>query len=285
MPKRIKAKLTKKKKEYGKARSAGFVFVGEPVKLEVIEGQLYKYSIMLQLKKLDKKTRDLALKIIRDYPNIQDASSQIRILFNNFDVSHISSKIKKETIKHLEKLDKLNTKNVNLSIKSMTGKFISITPSESSKAILKSSIDEILLYYDSLTSDIIDKYRNLLNNAVVNGIDNQSIKNSIIETVSFSEKKASRVAENVGRSLTSALTNQRMKNAGIKKFKWMHSSAGKVPRPLHVGYDGQVFNFDDPPVIDEKTGQVGLPGQLINCRCRAIPVLEVEGDDTNDETN
>ncbi|NDA60670.1 MAG: hypothetical protein EBX50_01385 [Chitinophagia bacterium] len=282
MPKQFKAKLTNKKKQYANKRRAGFLFVGEPVKQDIVESQLYRNNVILQLRKLDNQTKSLALKIIRENPNIQDAASQIRILFNNFDTSEITSKIKKDAIKHLEKLDRLNTRNVNMSIKDLTGKFISITPSASSRAILKASIDEILLYYDGLTSGIVDKYRNLLNNAVKNGIDNQSIKKAVMETVGYSEQKASRASENIGRSMASSLTNQRMKNAGITKFKWMHSSAGKVPRPLHVDYDGQVFSFDDPPIIDDKTGQVGLPGQLINCRCRAIPVIEIEGDSSDE---
>jgi SPP1 gp7 family putative phage head morphogenesis protein len=278
MPKKTKAKLTKKKSNYAKVRKAGFIFVGEPVKIEVVENQLYRYSIMLQLQKLDKKAKNLSLKILRENENIQYAASQIRILFNNIDNSEIANKIKNQTIAHLERLDKLNTKNVNSSIKDLTGKFISITPSESSKAILKSAIDDALLYYDKLQDDIVDKYRKLLNNSVVSGVDNNTIKKSVMEAVGYNEKKAAMAAENIGRYMTSALTNQRMKNAGINKFKWMHSSAGKVPRQLHVDYDGQIFSFDDPPIIDEKTGQAGLPGQLINCRCRAIPVIEIEGE-------
>ena len=72
-----------------------------------------------------------------------------------------------------------------------------------------------------------------------------------------------------------------MQGLGVKKFKWLHSMGGKEPRPLHKNVlNGNVYSFDDPPVIDERTGERGLPGVLINCRCRMLPVIEFKADDT-----
>jgi uncharacterized protein with gpF-like domain len=70
-----------------------------------------------------------------------------------------------------------------------------------------------------------------------------------------------------------------MQKIGIKKFKWRHSGGGAHPRPLHRNVlNGNIYSFDDPPVIDEKTGQRGFPGQLINCRCVMISVIEFDED-------
>lgn len=90
------------------------------------------------------------------------------------------------------------------------------------------------------------------------------------------EKRAKLIAIDQTRKATTALNDARMKKLGIRKFRWIHSGGAKEPRKLHVEYDGQVFDLDDPPVIDKKTGERGLPGQLINCHCRMAPIIEFE---------
>ena len=47
-------------------------------------------------------------------------------------------------------------------------------------------------------------------------------------------------------------------------------------RELHKQLNGQVFRFDDPPVIDERTGQKCLPAQTYNCRFTFSPVINGE---------
>ena len=42
------------------------------------------------------------------------------------------------------------------------------------------------------------------------------------------------------------------------------------------GLNGGIFDFDNLPVIDEKTGERGIPGQAINCKCRMRPIVEFE---------
>ena len=62
---------------------------------------------------------------------------------------------------------------------------------------------------------------------------------------------------------------------GIRKFKWVHTYTGKRPRLWHkYELNGKVFEYDNPPVIDPKTGVRGLPGQLAYCRCEAVAVNE-----------
>jgi uncharacterized protein with gpF-like domain len=43
--------------------------------------------------------------------------------------------------------------------------------------------------------------------------------------------------------------------------------------------DGKIFSFDDLPIIDRKTGERGIPGQAINCRCTMTPVYEFDSED------
>jgi SPP1 gp7 family putative phage head morphogenesis protein len=94
----------------------------------------------------------------------------------------------------------------------------------------------------------------------------------------ITKRRAELIAYDQTRKAYGALNVQRMRGAGVKKFEWLHSSGGLHPRHLHrrkapAGLNGGIFDLDNPPVIDEKTGERGYCGQLINCRCRAIPVI------------
>lgn len=91
------------------------------------------------------------------------------------------------------------------------------------------------------------------------------------------KKRAALIARDQTSKATTAINRARMQGLGIRKFEWLHSAGGKEPRPLHKNVlNGKVFSLDDPPVIDERTGERGLPGQLINCRCRMVPVISFE---------
>lgn len=72
------------------------------------------------------------------------------------------------------------------------------------------------------------------------------------------------------------------KHRGVSYVMWCHSGKDAEPRDYHVakwngksglrngcpnGLNGFVFNIDNPPVIDKKTGERGLPSTLIGCKC------------------
>jgi SPP1 gp7 family putative phage head morphogenesis protein len=96
----------------------------------------------------------------------------------------------------------------------------------------------------------------------------------------ITKRRAALIARDQTSKATAAINRARMQGLGVKKFKWLHSMGGKEPRPLHKNVlNGNVYSFDDPPVIDERTGEKGFPGQLINCRCRMVPVIEFKAEE------
>lgn len=93
------------------------------------------------------------------------------------------------------------------------------------------------------------------------------------ERAEITKRRARMIAEDQTRKTYTAINRQRMSKLGLGKFEWLHSGGGKHPRELHMGYNGQVFDMDKPPVIDERTGETGFPGDAPNCRCKMIPVV------------
>lgn len=97
----------------------------------------------------------------------------------------------------------------------------------------------------------------------------------------ITQRHAKNMALDQTRKAYNSLNVARMENAGLTEFEWLHSGGGQRPRKLHItrypaGLNGGIFEINDPPIIDEKTGERGLPSQAINCKCRMLPVLRLD---------
>lgn len=99
------------------------------------------------------------------------------------------------------------------------------------------------------------------------------IQNALVEANSFSKKRIELIARDQTSKVYSSLATERLKQNGCEYFKWLHSSAGKVPRQSHVDKDGEIFKVDDPRLWEGPKADQGPPGWAINCRCRMLPVF------------
>ncbi|MBR5786519.1 MAG: hypothetical protein IKY41_07490 [Clostridia bacterium] len=84
--------------------------------------------------------------------------------------------------------------------------------------------------------------------------------------------KAHFLAVNESHLAASVIKATQFQMAGCKQFVWGRSSS-KEKRLLHEEYYGKTFDFDNPPIIDEKLGIKGLPRQIWNCKCHMLPVV------------
>lgn len=77
------------------------------------------------------------------------------------------------------------------------------------------------------------------------------------------------------RDIQSTLALAKFTEAGITLFMWDYSIAHRrYPRLYHKEVlHRQIFSIENPPVIDEDTGERGLPGQAYGCLCRLKPVF------------
>lgn len=89
------------------------------------------------------------------------------------------------------------------------------------------------------------------------------------------QDKADFLARNETRILTNTYKAAKYQEDGFSEFRWVTNMDGRE-RKLHAEHNNKIYRFDDPPVIDERTGERGLPGQTYNCRCNLIPVINTE---------
>lgn len=173
------------------------------------------------------------------------------------------------------KVNKDSKKRLQNSLTDMTGLMTIKMPDmpQGMEDILKATVAENVSLIRSISSQFHDRIEGEVMRSIQSGRGTQGIFEYIKEQHGKSDKRASLIARDQTSKLTTAINRERMKSSGVRQFVWIHSGGGAEPRELHVRYDGQIFDLDDPPIIDERTGEKGLPGEAINCRCRMKPVL------------
>ena len=89
---------------------------------------------------------------------------------------------------------------------------------------------------------------------------------AIRDAIAAARKRARRVARIEITRLNSQLNEYRQRQIGVKKYTWRTILDGRE-RPAHHVRNAKVFSWDKPP-------EGGHPGTEINCRCRALAILE-----------
>lgn len=102
------------------------------------------------------------------------------------------------------------------------------------------------------------------------GRDLETLTKEIREIYPVTKKRAEFIARDQTNKATSVASRTRQLELGIEEAIWMHSGAGKHPRPEHVKANGERFNLKTGMLID---GKYIFPGEEPNCRCTSRPVL------------
>lgn len=142
-----------------------------------------------------------------------------------------------------------------------------------------------------LIKRIPEKYLSDVQNDVMRSITTGNGLQDLIPALEKQGVKTRNWANNVAldqtRKVYGNINRDRMQALNVQKFEWVHSGGSNNPRELHInrwpaGLNGGVFSFDDLPVIDERTGERGIPGQAINCGCTMRPVITFDTGENNE---
>ena len=117
----------------------------------------------------------------------------------------------------------------------------------------------------------------------------KGIFDTLMEVEGMHKSRAELIAKDQTAKVYTQLNTARMEDAGLETFRWIHSSAGKTPRPCHVDRDGELYLLKGGPNelyhVDGTDanndagctkGDFGKPGAAINCRCRMQPVVSLD---------
>jgi SPP1 gp7 family putative phage head morphogenesis protein len=85
--------------------------------------------------------------------------------------------------------------------------------------------------------------------------------------VDVGKKRSIRIASDQLAKISSELSQERRREAGIDTFKWLHSGKTNA-RQDHVARNGKIYTETDPPA--------DRAGQLPNCGCQELGILDLE---------
>lgn len=205
-------------------------------------------------------------------------------------VEHISKQLAKKWSKEFtifgskfaKKLTKAVDHQTDIDVKKLFEPMtIKLKRSKETKQIMKAKAIEA----SNLIVTIQDDYTKQVNNAVFRlmAVPKQTLEKFQSEFFLMLKSnfrrhrnKAINVAMDQTRKCYQWTSATKMMDAGVKKFIWRHTAGSVEPRKLHMKYNGKIFDYDNPPIIDERTGERGLPATAINCKCYAEPFIELE---------
>lgn len=141
--------------------------------------------------------------------------------------------------------------------------------------IAKRYTENLNFWIKNWTEDEIIKMRDKVGIMANVGKSTKTIADYLQKEFGISQKHAKFLARNESAIATSSYLSAKYEAEGFTKFKW-HTILDGRERELHKELNGKVFRFDDPPIIDERTGQKGLPSQTYNCRCTFSPYIDGE---------
>lgn len=104
------------------------------------------------------------------------------------------------------------------------------------------------------------------------GRDLATMVKDLRELYPAASKRAELIARDQSNKANAVVNRTRQMELGITEAIWMHSHAGKTPRPSHVKANGTRYKVAEGCLIDGKYSQ---PGEEINCRCTSRPVLPI----------
>lgn len=102
----------------------------------------------------------------------------------------------------------------------------------------------------------------------------EGVRKYLIKQKGVTHRKTKNDLEKNYRQTFNAFNREYLVNNKITQWVWVHTNRAKEQNPYHVNsLNGLVFNYaSPPPVIDQKTGTTGYPGDWYGCMCIMLPV-------------
>lgn len=107
-----------------------------------------------------------------------------------------------------------------------------------------------------------------------NGKTKRYMSAEIQNVYGISKRHAQFIARDQMAKLNAKVTKRQQEDAGVTEYIWRDSGDSRV-RDSHKRLHGKKFSWNEPPIVDFKTGRRCHPGEDFNCRCTASPVFDL----------
>ena len=127
----------------------------------------------------------------------------------------------------------------------------------------------------TIPSESLGRMRDIVLDGYRNGKTTTNIVKEILREYSMTRRHAQLIARDQIAKLNGEIAKKQQQDAGVEEYEWSDSRDERV-RTRHHDLNGKRFRWDDPPVVDERTGRRCHPGGDYQCRCVALPVFDID---------
>lgn len=238
----------------------------------------YRRQLDLLVKSLISQTRQNIIPLLKtfesEYVNdsiINDAYAQtLEQAFDNLRRAYVGIEVNAKEVSNefVQGVDNVNKKRFYSAINNAIGIDLqSVIQNEGIEDALIATTRENIGLIKSIPDEYFKKLETMVFTGTTQGNTARSMIKQIVDLGHSTTKRAKLIARDQTSKLNSALNQQRQQNLGIEKYIWRTSEDERV-RETHKRNDGKTFAWNDPP-------PTGHPGEEIQCRCVAIPVIEL----------
>jgi SPP1 gp7 family putative phage head morphogenesis protein len=267
----------------------GRALIGKPLMVNAAVQRRYTAALEVVIDRMLKQTRRAFEKLFAEphavaYAEDASTASQARILASALrqKFEAMFADIAKPAAERMVRdTEKASAATMGSSLKEISDKLTLKTDvlTGALRESMKASVNENVALIKSIPSQYLDQVEGAVMRSITTGNGLQDLMPALQNYEGVTKRRARLIAQDQTRKTYSAINKHRMSALGIRKFKWLHSAGGQHPRRDHIAMSGQIYSVDNPPVIDKNTGERGMPGQAINCRCVAIPVVDFGEDE------
>lgn len=168
------------------------------------------------------------------------------------------------------------SERLGLDVEELIG--IDVAPTLAEQAALRTWATEGTDLIKTVGQEIVAGLDEHIADAARRGVLTADLRQIVAERLGVGQRHAQFIARDQIAKLNAKITESTQKAAGVTSYKW-RSSRDQRTRPAHRALDGTIHRWDDPPVVDPKTGRRDHPGEDYQCRCVAIPVVDLGDDD------
>lgn len=278
--------LTQRKTKWAKQFKPK-VLRGAPLNPNISDAVRYQTKLDSLINKMTQQVENQLKKLFKSeeakeyFGTDTSLSSQARILTNKLieKFNNIFAELSKPLAEQVvEEANKSSSTALHSSLKELSGGLSLKTSSLSSDLveILNASVVENVGLIKSIPQKYLEGVQGAVMRSITSGQGLQDLIPYLEKHKQITKRRAKMIAYDQTRKAFNAINRGRMDKLGLKEFEWLHSGGSNHPRKLHQRLSGKIFSLENPPVIDDNTGERGFPGQLPNCRCRYLPVVKFD---------
>jgi uncharacterized protein with gpF-like domain len=174
-------------------------------------------------------------------------------------------------------IDKASSSTLGQSLRELSGGLTLKT--DTMPAALRQAMTAAVAENVQLIKSIGQQYHTQIEGAVMRSLQPggrgmADVREALNKYEGITDRRKDVIAKDQIRKVQASMNVERAKSAGIKKFRWLHSGNTSNAREDHIEMSGNIYDYDNPPVIDQRTGERGYPGQAVSCKCQMVPIIE-----------